>query len=217
MFVRIMVQSHLPAAHARVQIHVVRLRRPHEGQHQQIRIRQPCTAHRRFELQPMQWIARQERRHPPPAAARETRPHFRRRNPQRREFVMRRQLHAAHPPAQIHRVRVVQQPVHARVLRIRRAVNRQRLCQRVGGPLVAHRHHRQQHAFRIAQRDRSTRCDGCRKVGRNVQHHRQRPQCAIGQPHLRQHALVIRTRVVAGERRKGTRQQQLQIAALKLV
>jgi hypothetical protein len=69
-------QPLFPAAQPRVEIHVVRLSRANDGQHQQVGIRRASTALGRLVLQTVQRIARQKSRHPPPAHARELLAHL---------------------------------------------------------------------------------------------------------------------------------------------
>jgi hypothetical protein len=89
-----------------------------------------------------------------------------------RKIVMRRQLHPAHPPAQIHGMRPVQQLVDPRVARLGGAIQRPGFCLAIGAPLVAYLQYRQQHALRIAQGDRAARLNLRRKGLADIEYHR---------------------------------------------
>ena len=186
-------QPFLPAAQPRVQIHIVRLRRPDDGQHQQVGIRHARSARRGLELQAMQWIARQESGHPSPAAPRERSAHLGWRQAQRCKIVMRGQSHPAHAAAQINRMPMAQQVEQAGMAFVGRTEQRQRFGSQIGPPQLRHLQHCQQHTLRIAQRHRLPGRHACGEGLRYIQHHRQRPHRTIGQPHPAQDTCVIGT------------------------
>ena len=211
---RVLVQHRLVAANAREVVHVAGLGHPHDRVDQQVGLRLARGAEGQLLMGAVQGVARLERHDLPPAQLAEIGPQLVGRVAPRAEVVMRGRLEPGDAAAQIDRPGDVVQVVHRRMGQIVGAVDRLGLARLVGGPLVGHRQDRQDHAFRVAQRDVLAVLDAARERLRHVQRDRHRPERAVRQAHPLDHAVVVLAPQEPRQRREAPVHQQLQVADL---
>src|SRR5579864_6970860 len=96
----------------------------------------------------------------------------------------------------------------------RRSIHRFGLRVAVRLPNFVHMKGRKHHAFRVSKGHLLTRSERLRKLLRHVQHHGNRPELSICQPHARADTLVIGARKESSQRRKSSIQQELEITKL---
>ena len=211
---RIAVQQRLVAADAGVVVDVARLRHPHHRVNQQVGLDLLRRAQRQLLVRPVHRVARLERNDARPPQLGELGPQLRRGVAQEPVVVVRDGLHAGQRAADVVRLRPLEQVRHARMLRVRRAEDGLGLGLPIGPPDILDLQRRQHDAFGVAQRQAGA---GCERRGQrlgDVQRDRHRPQRAVGETHLRAHALVVAARHEAGERREAPVEQELQVAQL---
>jgi len=204
----------LVAAHARVVIDVAGLGHADAWMNQQVRLGDLRSAERQFEVRAMHRVARLERHDALPAEFFEMRPCLARRHAQMTEVVVARRFEAAQLAAEINRIGLVEQVVDAGMQAIGRSENRLRLVLAIGFPRVGDVENRENHAFRVAQRNALARSEFFGEFARDVERDRHRPHDAGNQAHLAADPVVIGARHETVERRERAAQQQFQITQL---
>ena len=132
------------------------------------------------------------------------------------EIVLGRPGEAGEPAAEIDRMGAVEQVIDPWMGLVLGPEHDLRLAPPVRLEDVQDGHHRDQETLGIAQADGIAGAQAARELLAHVEHHRDRPEGAVGEPHARQHGLVVGLAEKPLQRRKTAAQQQLQIAELAL-
>ncbi len=183
---------------------------------EEVRLRFLGGAEGQFLMRAVQGIAGLEGDDAGPAELAEMGAKFVRRVAAALEIVVDGLLDAGNRATQIDLARLVVQVVDRRVGDVVGAEDALRLFRLVGNPLVGHRQDREDHAFRVAQRDVLARLHLGGEFLADVEVDGHRPERAVGQPHLRDDAVVIRLGHEALERVEPAVHQKLEVADLAL-
>ena len=211
---RVFVDHRLIAAHPGKVVDVARFGHANHRMDQQVRLRLARRAERQFLMGAVQRVAGLECHDLVPAHLAEIGAQFVRRVAPRFEIIMHRGLQAFDLATQIDRPRDVVQVVHRRMRQIIRAKDLDRLIRLVRHIFVGNRHHCQNHAFRIAQRNPRPRCHAIRKLFADIQRDRYRPQRALGQVQCFHDRGIISLSQKPCQRVEPAIHQQFQIADL---
>ena len=187
----VLLEDVLIAAHAREVIDVARLGHADDRVNQQIRIGFAGRTERQFLVRPVQRVPGLESNDLAPSQLAETTAQLRRGVPEQLEVIVGRRLDAMNPATEIDRVRDVLQVVDCRVRVIGRAVDTLGLAHEIGRPDVADLECREQHTFRVAERDLLAFLEFTGKGLCHVERDRQRPEHATGEPHGIADTLVV--------------------------
>ena len=211
---RIAGQQRQIAANARVVVDVAGLRHADHGMNQEVGFDLLRRAQRQLLMRPVHRVARLERHDAHPPQLGELGPQLLRRVPQQPVVVVRHGPHAGQRAADVVRLRPLEEVRHGRVLWVGGAEDRLGLGPPFGPPDVLDLQRRQHDALGIAQGQARSGRERRGQLFGNVQRDRQRPERAVGETHLRAHALVIVPGQEPGERREAAVEQQLQVARL---
>ena len=131
--------------------------------------------------------------------------------PELAEVPVLRQPHRLELAADIPVAGPAEQVAHPRVGRIGGSEDRRRLGRDVRTPRLCHVQRRQQRPSSVAQRQRPSRPRDRQQFLRYIQHDRNRPQRAVGQPHPVADRVVIVLAEEGPQRREAAAGEQLQV------
>jgi hypothetical protein len=132
------------------------------------------------------------------------------------EVVIDELLHARQFAAEISRVRLIEEVIHARMGFVRGAESALCLAFLVGDPLGLDRHDGEQPAFRITKRNPVARAHLVRHLRGDIQRHWNGPKGAVGEPHVLQHLVIVGFVQEPFQGRESAVQQKLEVAELPL-
>ena len=213
---RVALQQLLVAAHAGEVVDVAGLGQAHHRLDQQVCIGDAGGAVGQLLVGTVHRVAGLEGDHALPVVAGEVLAQLRRRAPQLAEVVVHRRGQAVERAAEVDRVGLVQQMVHARVLVVGAAEHLFGLDVAIRPVDVLHGQYSDAAALAILQHDALAGAQALGEALGHIEVDRHRPDQAGGQAHVVHHALVVGLVEVAHQWREAAGEQQLQVAQLAL-
>ncbi len=185
------LQHGLVAAHPGVVVDVARLGQAHRGVHQQVGLHRPGRPQGELDVGAVHGVAGLEGHHPLPAELVEPGPQLGRGQAQGLVVVVHRGAQHLELAGHVHRVGPLQHVGHPRVGLVRAAVHPLGLMGQVGPVQLGHPQGGQHDPLGVPQGQARPRAQLGRFFLGDVQHHRHRPQGAVGQAHAVAHGLVV--------------------------
>ena len=210
----VLVEHRLVAAHAGEVVDVAGLGHADDGVDQQVRLRLVGGAEGQFLVRAVQRVAGLERHDLAPAELAEIGAQLVRGVAAGAEVVVHRLLDAGDRAAQIDRAGLVVQVVDRRMGDVVGAEDLLGLARLVGRPFVGDRHDREDHALVVAQRDVLAGFDAFGEFLADVEGDRHRPERAVGEAHVLDHAVVVGLGQEPLQRVEAAVHQQLEVADL---